>query len=378
MQKIIIIGSAFPLRGGGITTFNERLAAEFQQLGHEVIIYSFSLQYPSFLFPGKSQYANRPEPKNIKIKSVINSVNPLNWIKVGNQIAQEKPSLVLIRYWLPFMSPALGTIARVIRRKKNTKIVCIADNIIPHEKRTADKILTKYFMLPIDGFITMSNKVTQDLLQFNSHANYKQVVHPLYDNFGKIIDKREARKYLKIEPNIKLVLFFGFIREYKGLDLLLDAMDTDDVKKQSIQLIVAGEFYQNKDVYLDQINQKGISSQVRIIDDFIPDDMVRYYCCAADVIVQPYKKATQSGVTPLAYHFEVPMIVTKVGGLPEMVKDGESGLVCEPNSQSIAEHISEFFNKGVDYFLPGLKAEKEKFSWSSFVSSIMTLNNEIK
>lgn len=378
MQKIIIIGSAFPLRGGGITTFNERLAAEFQQLGHEVIIYSYSLQYPSFLFPGKSQYANRPEPKNIKIKSVINSVNPLNWIKVGNQIAQEKPSLVLIRYWLPFMSPALGTIARVIRRKKNTKIVCIADNIIPHEKRTADKILTKYFMLPIDGFITMSNKVTQDLLQFNSQANYKQVVHPLYDNFGKIIDKREARKYLKIEPNIKLVLFFGFIREYKGLDLLLDAMDTDDVKKQSIQLIVAGEFYQNKDVYLDQINQKGISSQVRIIDDFIPDDMVRYYCCAADVIVQPYKKATQSGVTPLAYHFEVPMIVTNVGGLPEMVKDGESGLVCEPNSQSIAEHISEFFNKGVDYFLPGLKAEKEKFSWSSFVSSIMTLNNEIK
>jgi glycosyltransferase involved in cell wall biosynthesis len=378
VQKIIIIGSAFPLRGGGITTFNERLAAEFQQLGHEVIIYSYSLQYPSFLFPGKSQYANRPEPKNIKIKSVINSVNPLNWIKVGNQIAQEKPSLVLIRYWLPFMSPALGTIARVIRRKKNTKIVCIADNIIPHEKRTADKILTKYFMLPIDGFITMSNKVTQDLLQFNSQANYKQVVHPLYDNFGKIIDKREARKYLKIEPNIKLVLFFGFIREYKGLDLLLDAMDTDDVKKQSIQLIVAGEFYQNKDVYLDQINQKGISSQVRIIDDFIPDDMVRYYCCAADVIVQPYKKATQSGVTPLAYHFEVPMIVTNVGGLPEMVKDGESGLVCEPNSQSIAEHISEFFNKGVDYFLPGLKAEKEKFSWSSFVSSIMTLNNEIK
>ncbi|MFN5055898.1 MAG: glycosyltransferase [Bacteroidota bacterium] len=378
MQKIIIIGSAFPLRGGGITTFNERLAAEFQQLGHEVIIYSYSLQYPSFLFPGKSQYANRPEPKNIKIKSVINSVNPLNWIKVGNQIAQEKPSLVLIRYWLPFMSPALGTIARVIRRKKNTKIVCIADNIIPHEKRTADKILTKYFMLPIDGFITMSNKVTQDLLQFNSQANYKQVVHPLYDNFGKIIDKREARKYLKIEPNIKLVLFFGFIREYKGLDLLLDAMDTDDVTKQSIQLIVAGEFYQNKDVYLDQINQKGISSQVRIIDDFIPDDMVRYYCCAADVIVQPYKKATQSGVTPLAYHFEVPMIVTNVGGLPEMVKDGESGLVCEPNSQSIAEHISEFFNKGVDYFLPGLKAEKEKFSWSSFVSSIMTLNNEIK
>jgi glycosyltransferase involved in cell wall biosynthesis len=377
VQKIIIIGSAYPLRGGGITTFNERLAGAFQQAGHEASIYSFSLQYPSIFFPGKSQYANRPAPKNIKIKSVINSVNPLNWIKVGRQIAAEKPTLVLIRYWIPFMSPALGTIARIIRKNTKTTVICIADNIIPHEKRVADKILTKYFIKPIDGFITMSNKVTKDLLTLHPTASYKQVVHPLYDNFGLKMEKKEARNYLNIKDGIKLILFFGFIREYKGLDLLLDAMAMPEVKKHAVQLMIAGEFYQNKEVYLQQIKQLGIEDRVQIVDDFIPDDMVRYYCSAADLIVQPYKKATQSGVTPLAYHFEVPMVVTHVGGLPEMVKDGESGLVCEPNSRSIAEHICEFFDKGEAYFLPALKSEKEKFSWSAFVTSTMILKNEI-
>ncbi len=377
MQKIIIIGSAYPLRGGGITTFNERLAGAFQQAGHEASIYSFSLQYPSIFFPGKSQYANRPAPKNIKIKSVINSVNPLNWIKVGRQIAAEKPTLVLIRYWIPFMSPALGTIARIIRKKTNTTIICIADNIIPHEKRLADKMLTKYFIKPMDGFITMSSKVTKDLLTMHPTASYKQVVHPLYDNFGLKMEKKEARNYLNIKDGVKLVLFFGFIREYKGLDLLLDAIAMPEVKKHAVQLMIAGEFYQNKEVYLQQIKQLGIEDRVQIVDDFIPDDMVRYYCSAADLIVQPYKKATQSGVTPLAYHFEVPMVVTHVGGLPEMVKDGESGLVCEPNSRAIAEHICEFFDKGEAYFLPALKSEKEKFSWPAFVTSTLTLKNEI-
>lgn len=229
----------------------------------------------------------------------------------------------------------------------------------------------------MDGFITMSSKVTKDLLTMDPTASYKQVVHPLYDNFGLKMDKQEARSYLKIANDVKLVLFFGFIREYKGLDLLLDAMAMPEMKEHSVQLVVAGEFYQNKAIYLQQIKQLGIEDRIQIVDDFIPDDMVRYYCSAADLIVQPYKKATQSGVTPLAYHFEVPMVVTHVGGLPEMVKDGESGLVCEPNSRSIAEHICEYFDKGENYFLPALKLEKEKFSWQAFVNSTMTLKNEI-
>lgn len=176
-------------------------------------------------------------------------------------------------------------------------------------------MLTKYFIKPMDGFITMSSKVTKDLLTMDPTASYKQVVHPLYDNFGLKMDKQEARSYLKIANDVKLVLFFGFIREYKGLDLLLDAMAMPEMKEHSVQLVVAGEFYQNKAIYLQQIKQLGIEDRIQIVDDFIPDDMVRYYCSAADLIVQPYKKATQSGVTPLAYHFEVPMVVTHVGGL---------------------------------------------------------------
>lgn len=377
MQKIIIIGSAFPLRGGGISTFNERLALEFQQQGNEVSIFSFSLQYPSIFFPGKSQYSDGKAPADLKIHSVINSINPLNWIWVGNQIVKKNPDLVIIRYWIPFMAPCLGSIARIIRRKSNAKVICIADNIIPHEKRFADRLLTKYFIKPIQGFITMSNKVTADLLSFDKHLKFKQAVHPLYDNFGKIIDKLTAREYLNIPVHDKLILFFGFIREYKGLDLLIEAMSNPKIRAQHIQLMVAGEFYQNKQPYLEKIKEFGIESSVNIIDQFISNDLVKYYCCAADVLVQPYKMATQSGVTPLAYHFEIPMIVTNVGGLPEMVADKKSGLVCDPNPTSIASHILEFFETDESVFKNGIRTEKMKYSWKTFTEKVFALYNEM-
>ena len=377
MQKIIIIGSAFPLRGGGISTFNERMANEFQENGYDVSIYSFSLQYPSIFFPGKSQFSEGKAPHNLNIYSVINSINPFNWIKIGNKIVKENPDLVIIRYWIPFMAPCLGTIARVIRNKSNAKIVCIADNIIPHEKRFADRLLTSYFIKPIQGFITMSNKVTADLLSFNKNLKFKQTVHPLYDNFGKIIDKVSAREYLKIPINDKFVLFFGFIREYKGLDLLIEALSNPKIQDQHIQLIVAGEFYQSKQPYLQKIKELGIENNVTIIDQFISNEMVKYYCCAADVIVQPYKKATQSGVTPLAYHFEIPMIVTNVGGLPEMVLDGKSGLVCDPNPSSIASHILQFFETDESIFKSGIRTEKLKYNWKTFIEKVFALQNEI-
>ena len=377
MQKIIIIGSAYPLRGGGIATFNERLAEELQSTNNKVSIYSFSLQYPSLLFPGSSQYSTDPAPKNLDIHAVINSINPLNWLKVANKIVREKPDLVIIRYWIPFMAPCLGTIARIIRKKINTNIICIADNIVPHEKRIADQLLTKYFMKSIHGFITMSNQVTSDLLTLHPKAKYIQTAHPLYDNFGPMIEKREARSYLKLEENKKILLFFGFIREYKGLDLLIEAMSNPAIKQQEIKLIVAGEFYQNKQPYLQRIQSLSLENSIIIIDEFISNELVKYYCCAADAIIQPYKKATQSGVTPLAYHFEVPMIVTNVGGLPEMVKDGISGLICEPNVSSIAEHIIAFFSQDPSKFKDGIKIEKNRFSWKSFVEHIKTLQSEI-
>jgi glycosyltransferase involved in cell wall biosynthesis len=377
VQKIIIIGPAHPLRGG-LASFNERMALEFKKDNNQVQLFSFSLQYPSLLFPGKTQFSTEPPPENIEIHSIINSINPLNWIGVGNRIRKIRPDIVIFRYWIPFMSPCFGTIARIIRKNNFTKILCIADNILPHEKRLADKLLTNYFIKPIDGFITMSDKVTNDLLQFHSDKPIKHAIHPLYDNFGSLISKEVAREKLNLDKSKKILLFFGFIRAYKGLDLLIKAMADTRIKSENHLLLIAGEFYQDKQPYLDLIKSLQLEGSIKIVDDFIPDSMVRYYCCAADVIVQPYKNATQSGVTPLAYHFEKPMIVTNVGGLPSMVVDGETGLVCEPNPESIADQIVNYFQKGEEFFIPSLIKEKTKFSWYNFTKNIQSLANDIQ
>jgi glycosyltransferase involved in cell wall biosynthesis len=310
-KKIVILGSAHPLRGGGIATFNERLAKAFMQEGHEVQIISFSLQYPNFLFPGTSQFTSEPAPADLRIDSLINSINPFNWIKVGNQIKKNQPDLVVVRYWLPFMGPCLGTILRRIKKNKITKIVCIADNIIPHEPKPGDTIFTKYFIKPVDSFITMSEKVKQDLLVFAPNKPTVFIPHPLYDNFGEKISKDIARKYLNIETDEKIILFFGFIRKYKGLDILLDSIKILQRSDLSIKLLIAGEFYEDEKLYKEQINQLGIEQQLILRTNFISDNEVKYYLCASDVIVQPYRSATQSGVTPLAYHFEIPMIVRR-------------------------------------------------------------------
>ncbi|MEN9549946.1 MAG: hypothetical protein RIR12_2537 [Bacteroidota bacterium] len=379
MSRIVIMGPAHPLRGGGLTTFNQRLANQFINEGHTCSIYSFSLQYPTFLFPGSSQFTDEAAPENLVIRSVINSVNPLNWLKVGNQLKKEKPDIIIVRYWLPFMGPALGTILRRVRKNKHTKIICIADNIIPHEKRVGDKLFTKYFVKPCHAFITMSEKVMQDLRIFEKHKPALLVPHPLYDNFGVPINKQEARQHLQLSVEDKIVLFFGFIRKYKGLDLLLEALSLIQNSKQqtpNIKLLVAGEFYEDEKPYKDLITQLGIASNVILHTHFIPDSEVKYYLCAADVVVQPYKNATQSGVTPLAYHFEIPMIVTCVGGLPALVPHGKAGLVVEPTAPSIAEGIDQFYAKGEAHFLPFLKEEKKKLSWNKLTQSILDLANK--
>ncbi len=371
--KIAIIGPAHPLRGGGITTFNERLARQFQQEGNDVTIYTFSLQYPSFLFPGKSQYSNEPKPKDLNINVCINSINPFNWLKVGNKIKKEIPDLVIVRFWLPFMGPCLGFILRQIKKNKHSKIVCIADNIIPHEKRFGDKSFTQYFVKPVDAFITMSDKVMTDLKTFAPTKPAQLVAHPLYDNFGEKISKEEARGKLGIKNEEKVLLFFGFIRKYKGLDILLDAMKIliqSQLPTAKYKLLIAGEFYEDRKTYDEQIYNLGIKENLILHTNFIADSEVKYYLCAADVVVQPYKNATQSGVTPLAYHFEIPMIVTNVGGLPDLVPNNKVGLIAEPNANAIAEKIIEYFTKGEDYFLPHLVEEKKKFSWHKMTATI--------
>jgi glycosyltransferase involved in cell wall biosynthesis len=372
-SKIIIIGPAYPLRGGGIATFNERMAKEFIDEGFDTTIYTFSYQYPGFLFPGKTQYSSEPAPEGIPIKIKINSVNPFNWIKVGKELKKIKPDIIVVRYWLPFMGPCLGTILRRVKKNHRTKIICIADNVLPHEKRPGDKMFTKYFIKPVDGFITMSEKVFKDLKQFAKNKPTKLVAHPLYDNFGASIPKIEARKKLAIAEEDKVILFFGFIRKYKGLDILLNAFKKviEEGKIKNLKLLIAGEFYEDEKNYGALLNDGVIKDHLILHTHFIANSNVKYYLCAADCVIQPYRSATQSGVTPLAYHFEIPMIVTNVGGLPSMVADKKVGLTAEPNAESIAEKMVEYFELGEDFFLPYLKEEKKKFSWKVMVDAII-------
>lgn len=372
MQRIVIIGPAYPLRGG-LATFNQRLAQEFNMQGNDCSIVSFSLQYPSFLFPGTTQYSTDAPPQDITIHTLINSVNPVNWLLVGRKLNKWKPDVIVVRFWLPFMGPALGTILRQVKKNKHTKIVCIADNVIPHEKRFGDTAFTKYFLKSCDAFVTMSEKVMADLRQFEKAKPVELVQHPLYDNFGSIIAKEEAREHLQLPQQDKILLFFGFIRQYKGLDLLLMAMADERIRKAKIKLLVAGEFYEDDKPYLQLIKDNQLQDSVILKTNFIPDSEVKYYLCAGDCVVQPYKNATQSGVTPLAYHFEKPMIVSNVGGLPSLVPHEKVGLVCQPEPTAIADAILKFYELGENYFIPHLRSEKQKYSWSNLTKAILEL-----
>ena len=373
-KKIIIIGPAHPLRGG-LASYDERLAKEFIDEGFDTTIYTFSYQYPGFLFPGTTQYSSEPAPENIPIEVKINSINPFNWIAVGNELKKIKPDIIVVRYWLPFMGPCLGTILRRVKKNQHTKVICIADNIFPHEKRPGDKIFTKYFLKPVDGFITMSQKVLSDLHQFAKDKPAQFVPHPLYDNFGEIVSKKEARNKLGMNMEDNIILFFGFIRKYKGLDILLRAMKilAPTGNAPHLKLLIAGEFYEDEKNYEELLNDPEIKDSLILHTHFIPDSNVKYYLCAVDCVIQPYRTATQSGVTPLAYHFEKPMIVTNVGGLPSLVPDKKVGLIAEPNAASIAEKIIKYFELGEDYFLPYLREEKKKYIWKVMVDAILNL-----
>lgn len=371
-QKLIIIGPAWPLRGGGMSTFNERLALAFMQQGFDTTIYTFSLQYPNFLFPGSSQYSTEPAPEGIDIKVRINSINPFNWWQVGNELKELAPDYIVVRYWIPLMAPCFGTILRRVKQNKHTKIICIADNVIPHEHRAGDKQLTRYFVKPVDAFVTMSRQVQQDLQLFTNKPS-RLVAHPLYDNFGTAFPKEIARQKLGLPPTGRIILFFGFIRKYKGLDLLLEAMSDARIRSAGIRLLIAGEFYENRKEYDAQIEKLGISPLLILHTGFIPNHDVAYYLSAADFVIQPYRDATQSGVTPLAYHFEKPMLVTNVGGLPDLVPDHKAGLVVMPTVPAITDGILRLYELGEDFFLPHLRTEKQKYSWSRLTETITTI-----
>jgi len=376
-MRIIIIGTAYPYRGG-LAAYNERLAQQLLSEGHDTEILTFTLQYPGFLFPGKTQYTDGPAPEKVKITRVINSINPFNWIKTGFKIRREKPDILLIKYWHPFMSPCFGTVASIAKKNKTTRIICIFDNVIPHEKSTIDRLLTKYFTGKIDGAVVMSWSVGDDLKKFRTEIPVIYNPHPLYDNYGSIMSREEALKILNLAPEYSYLLFFGFIRAYKGLDLLLEAFADKKLKAMKLKLIIAGEFYENDQPYRTLIEKLDIGNDVIFYDRFIKENEIPAFFSAADLVVQPYRSATQSGVTQIAYHFEKPMLVTDVGGLSEIVPHGKCGYVVKPEPQAIADAIEDFYINGrKENLTKGVMEEKAKFTWDKLTESIKLIYNEI-
>jgi len=378
MDKIIFIGTSHPYRGG-LAAFNERLAAEIQSAGHSVRIETFSLQYPGMLFPGKTQYSGSPAPANLEIRRSLNSIWPPNWLKVGMRIRKEKPDLVILRYWLPFMAPCLGTIARIIRKNGHTKIISLLDNIIPHEKRPGDRVLTTYFVNSVHGFVAMSRSVLQELETFDSVKPRIFSPHPVFDNFGRCISRKEALENLGLDPQYRYILFFGLVREYKGLDIMINAFASRELREMKIKLLVAGEFYIPRAPYDELIRKHDLEKDVIIHPHFVNDSDVAKWFCASDIIAQPYRSATQSGVTQIGYHFNKPMLVSNVGGLPEIIPHGKGGYVVKPEAGEVATALIDFFrNKRYDEFVKGIKAEKNKFSWEIMMKNIFTLSGKIK
>ena len=370
-SKNIILGPAFPLRGG-IANFNNALCKAFIAEGIDSQIYSFCLQYPSFLFPGKTQFEEGEEPQEFTIKTIINSINPLNWWKVAKEIRKENPDYIIIRYWLPFMGPCLGTIARLVKWGTNIQVLAITDNVIPHEKRIGDNLLTSYFVKSCDAFVTLSSSVLDDLSKFTNCSNKKFTPHPIYDIFGEKVDKTIALQHLGLNPSEKHLLFFGFVRKYKGLDITLKALSDERLK--DVKLIIAGEFYDDPQEYHDLITDLGILNQVILKSDFIPSEEVKHYFCAADMVVQTYRTATQSGVTQIGYHFERPMLVTDVGGLAEIIPHKKLGYVTSLEPNSVADAIVDFYtNNREEEFAANTKEEKKRFTWKSFVQTIQEM-----
>lgn len=364
-MKIVILGTAYPYRGG-LATFNERLARQFQAEGHDVEVVTFTLQYPSFLFPGKTQYSSEVAPTDLSIKRWVNSCNPFNWVSVGRKIRKMQPDMLITCYWMAFFAPCYGIIERIVKGNGKTRCLALVHNMIPHEPSLLDKLFAPFYVKSTDGFVALSDSVVKDIDKLDKCRKPKTFSpHPIYDHYGERMSKAEACELLKLDVDKDYMLFFGLVRAYKGLDLLLDAMGKIHAKMPNLRLLIAGEFYEQEEGYREQIKNLGLTEKVIIRNEFIPDADLRLYFSAADLIVQPYKTATQSGVTQVAFHFEKPMLVTNVGGLGEIVHDHKMGYAVHPNAESIAEAIIDYYeNDRQEDYTQYLILEKEKYSWS--------------
>ena len=372
-MKIVILGPAHPYRGG-LASIMETMAREYMRRGDEVRIYTFSLQYPSLLFPGTSQTVDTPAPTDVHIERVMNTCNPLNWIRLGLRLRRERPDMVLMKYWTPFMAPCFGTIARIARGNGHTKFICQIDNVEPHERHIIDRPFNRYYLRAVDGFVYMSEQVHGELREYTS-APALFSPHPMFSNFGERVERAEACRALGLDANLQYLLFFGLIREYKGLDILLEAWSR--VRRDGQKLIVAGEFYDDKERYAPLFARLGAS--VVLHDRFIADADVKYYFSVADALVLPYRTATQSGVTQIAYNFHLPMIVTDVGGLPEIVPDDKVGYVCPPTVEGVMDAIEQLYKEGnLDRFRRNIAHERKRFSWPAMCNKIVEVFHQTK
>jgi len=369
-EDIILLGPAHPYRGG-LAAFNERLARELISRGHRVVIYTFTLQYPSFLFPGKSQFSTTTAPADIPIIRRLHALNPFNWLLAGLELRRRKPRLILAAYWLPLLSPCLGTVLR-IARTRHSSTAALVHNMLPHEKRPGDRLLSRYFAGSVNAFLALSASVAKDIRFFCPHKPIAVVPHPVYDSYGDAVGRTEALAHLGLDAANQYILFFGFIRPYKGLDILLRALAAPALANYAkLRLIVAGEFYESPASYHELVASLGIQERVIFCSDYIPDEEVRYYFGAADLVVQPYRTATQSGISQLAYHFGVPMIVSGVGGLAEIVPHGQAGYVVEGEETAVAAAIADFYaHQRAESLRAGVRELRQRYTWAALAEEV--------
>jgi glycosyltransferase involved in cell wall biosynthesis len=369
-MRISLIGP-FPPFHGGISDFNLALSNELNKT-HDLQIINYSTQYPIFLFPGKTQYKDDVD-ESPRSEQVLSSINPFTWRKTANRIIEFQPTIVVIHYWMPFFAPALRKIAILLKKKNDIKIIAICHNLTPHEKHGFNQLFTKMFLNKIDRFVVMSESVKSDLIKIIPNAEYRLTPHPIYNIFGNTIDRNIARQILGIKTK-NVILYFGLIREYKGLDILLNSIPKIKQELKDFIVIIAGECYEKTEKYYDIIEKLQILESVDLKLKFIPDNEVSEYFSATDVVVLPYRTATQSGITQIAYNFDRPVIVSDVGGLAEIVLNGKTGYVVKPDSNEFAKAIVKYFKEDkFDEFSNNIRTHKQLFSWEKFVDNLMEL-----
>ncbi|MEZ4699763.1 MAG: glycosyltransferase [Rhodothermales bacterium] len=374
-KRIVLMGPAHPYRGG-IAHFTEKMYRDLSAAGHDVTVVTFRRQYPSFLFPGKTQFEDVPDDQApFASVRLIDTLNPLSWRRTASFVAELQPDLVIMAYWMPFFAASFASIARAVRAHR-IPVLAILHNVIPHERHPGDSWLSRHFLTACDGLVVLSDAVEQDVRALGVGQPMERIDHPVYDLFGPAPGRSDARRRLGLGADDQVLLFFGFIRKYKGLDVLLRSMPAVAERLPAVRLVVAGESYDPMTEAVDFVRQHRLEAHIRFDVRYIPGEAVPDYFAAADVVVQPYRTATQSGVAQIAYHFERPLIVTDVGGLAEVVPHERAGFVVPPGDpDALGAAIVRFFQEDwADRLTAGVREEKKKYGWGRLYEALERLS----